>query len=212
MLKLKCLFVLCVAFAVVGCAHNMPLAKGQTSIDLSKHTIALLSVKVSNQHKPEYQPNRLLVFVGGAAHLVDDIYKSEKNGFNEYLVNFDLKPGTNRFDKIWFIYRGTFTAGHASVPLGVETEIKGGSVTYLGHMNLVIRAKNDGNEPNAGPVIPLIDQAVTGFSTGTYDLVIEDRFDEDMKSFISEYPGLERVMVEKSVLPQQTRRESRNSE
>ena len=211
MFKLKCLSVLCVAFAFFGCAHNMPLAKGQTSIDLSKHTIALLSVKVSNQHKPEYQPNHLLMFFAGSTHKVDDIYKSEKNGFNEFLVNLDLKPGNNRFKKIWFIYRGIFTVGHATVPLGVEAEIKGGSVTYLGHMSLVIRAKKDSNEPNAGPVTPLIDQAVTGFSIGTYDVVIEDRFDEDMKSFIAEYPGLERVRVEKSILPQWVRPEKISS-
>jgi hypothetical protein len=128
------------------------------------------------------------------------------------LVNLDLEPGANRFDKIWFIYRGVFVGGHASIPLEVDTEIKGGSATYLGHLNLVIRSKKDDNEPNAGPLLPLIDQAVTGFSTGTYDLVIEDRFDEDIKSFTSEYPGLEKVKIEKFILPYQVRRESKNSE
>lgn len=212
MLKPRCLLLLLFTVSLIGCANQMPLTKGQNSIDLSKHTIALLSVKVSNQHKPEYQPNHLLLFAGGAAHVVDDIYKSGKNDFNWYLVNLGLEPGTNRFQKIWFIYRGPFVGGHASIPLEVDTEIKGGSVTYLGHLNLVIRSKKDNNEPNAGPLLPLIDQAVTGFSTGTYDLVIEDRFDEDIKSFTSEYPGLEKVKVEKIILPYQVRLESKDSE
>ena len=39
---------------------------------------------------------------------------------------------------------------------------------------------------------------------------VEDKFDEDMKSFISEYPGLQQVKVEKSILPEWIRPENRN--
>jgi len=49
---------------------------------------------------------------------------------------------------------------------------------------------------------PFIDQSIAGFSSGTFDVVVEDKFDEDMKSFISEYPALKKVKVEKSILPQ----------
>jgi hypothetical protein len=208
--NLKCLFVLLSALFLIGCAHHMPIAKGENNIDLSKQTIALLSVKVSNQHKPEYQPNRLLFFAGGSAHVVNEIYKSEKDSFNSYLVNLGLKPGMNRFEKIWFIYAGVFVGGHATIPLEVDAEVKGGSVTYLGHLNLAIRSKNDSDEPTAGPLLPLIDQAVTGFSTGTYDFIVEDRFDEDIKLFTTEYPVLGKVKVEKSILSYQVKRANKD--
>jgi len=57
----------------------------------------------------------------------------------------------------------------------------------------------------------LIDQAVAGFSTGTFDVVVEDKYDEDMKLFISEYPALQNTKVEKSILPQWIRPEKRTT-
>jgi hypothetical protein len=50
-----------------------------------------------------------------------------------------------------------------------------------------------------------------GFSSGTFDVVVEDRFDEDMKLFVSEYPALQNVKVEKTILPRWIRPENRNS-
>ena len=52
------------------------------------------------------------------------------------------------------------------------------------------------------------DESRTGFSTGTFDVIVEDRFDEDMISFISEYPALQEVKVEKAILPQWKRPEN----
>jgi hypothetical protein len=74
----------------------------------------------------------------------------------------------------------------------------------------VLRERKTDNETRAGSIFPLIDQSIVGFSGGTFDVVIEDKFDEDMQSFIKEYPVLQKVKVEKSILPQWIRPEKKS--
>jgi hypothetical protein len=188
----------------------MALRKGQDNINLSNKSLALFTVKVANQYKPGYQPNKLLVFIEGAnsgAYKVimeSPPHISEKDSFNEYLLSFDLKPGISKFYKIWFIYADTFVVGRANIPFDLEADIKQNSIQYLGHIDTIIREKKNDNEKSAGPLLPLIDQATTGFSSATYDIVIEDKFDDDMKKFFSEYPGLQKVKIDKTVFPKGT--------
>jgi len=92
----------------------------------------------------------------------------------------------------------------------MKIDIIPNKISYLGHLDVVLRERKNDNEIRAGSVIPLIDQATSGFSTGTFDVVIEDRFDEDMKAFISEYPALQNVIIEKAILPQWIRPENKN--
>ena len=211
MLKVRFFAVLLVAFLAVGCTHDMALRKGQENVDLSKQSLALLTVKVANQNKPAYQPNKMLFFIEGAGNgaykvvMKSPPHRMEKGSFSEFLLSFGLKPGISKIYKIWPIYAGTFVGGHATVMTDYSVDMKPDTVVYLGHMDIVIRAKKSDDEPSAGPLLPLIDQAVTGFSNGALDMVVEDRFDDDMKWFASEYPGLKNVAVEKAVLPPWTR-------
>jgi hypothetical protein len=62
-------------------------------------------------------------------------------------------------------------------------------------------------EHRAGGVLPLIDQAVAGFSDGTFDVVFSDNYDGDMGRFISKFPALNNVPVEKAILSQWVRPE-----
>jgi hypothetical protein len=57
------------------------------------------------------------------------------------------------------------------------------------------------NEFKAGPSIPLIDQAVAGASTGTFDIKISDNFVKDEAIFRSKFPALVGVPIRKSILP-----------
>jgi hypothetical protein len=43
---------------------------------------------------------------------------------------------------------------------------------------------------------------IVGFSAGTFDVAVKDKFDEDMKLFISEYPVLDKAKINKTILPQ----------
>jgi ketosteroid isomerase-like protein len=204
-----------------GCAgHKMALTKGKSDIDLTEKSIALFSVRISNQYKagrqlalqsviicPQSEPNckRDLPSNPGSPYKP---YKKEKDYFNEYLVSYELESGTYNIDGLYTTYRiPTLTFGIGFARLNLKTEIKPNSVSYLGHLDITLREKTSSSDISAGGSIPYIDQYIAGFSSGTFDVVVEDKFDEDMKSFISEYPALQKVKVEKSILPQWIRPE-----
>ena len=67
------------------------------------------------------------------------------------------------------------------------------------------RKRQDDNELRAGPVIPLIDQAVAGFSGGTFEVKIFDNYDDDMAVFRQKHPALGHFTVERAVLPPWTK-------
>jgi len=104
----KFMFVACMALLFTGCAANMPLTKDVKSIDVSQKSIALVSVKISNQNEPKYQPGLMYAFFfpdgkdGEKTHVAIKTtpIKSEENKFNEYLLSFSLKPGTYNFAAI----------------------------------------------------------------------------------------------------------------
>ncbi|HVO66967.1 MAG TPA: hypothetical protein VMT12_10825 [Syntrophales bacterium] len=219
MIKFRCVVIFCLTFIMIGCAgHHMALTKGQSDIDLKKESIALLSVKVSNQHKPGCQLELTGVKICPQSekcsrplpyfHKAESPYKSEKDRFNEFLLSFGLESGTYNLEWIGTTYQVFLVSGFGGIPIYTKIDIRPNSIIYLGHLDVVLREKKNDNEKRAGNILPLIDQAVPGFSTGTFDVVVEDKFDEDMQSFIREYPGLQKVKVEKSILPQWIRPEN----
>jgi hypothetical protein len=219
MVRCRLLFILCLLFFMTGCAgHQMALTKGQSSIDVTKKSLALLSVKISNQYKPKYQLDIVCAAIcpqyetcGRSLkylHKAGRPLKSVEDSFNEYLLSFELESGTYNLHSIGAVYDHFPISGGGTAPLNFKIEIKSNSITYLGHLDVVMREKKNDSEQRAGPIIPVIDQAVVGSSSGTFDVVVEDKFDEDMKLFISEYPALQKVKVEKAILPQWIRPEN----
>lgn len=217
------LLTICILiFTVSGCAtHKMALTPNQASLDTSTKSIGLLSVKISNKNKPDYKiplygihivPKPLAQTSSGdanGANLYNNVYKAasayktEGDIYYEYLLSFDLENGPNTFIDMWAFYDSFFVAASAFIPLNMEVPIKPNSVTYLGHLNVVLRPKASG-EDCAG-MLPLIDAAIVGFSSGTFDVKVEDRFEEDIQSFSSAYPALKNIQVDKSILPQWVR-------
>jgi hypothetical protein len=201
---------------MTGCAgHKMALTRGQTDIDVTKNSIALLSVKISNQYKPNYQLDIMGALICPQSercghgsrksfHTIESSYKikSVENSFNEYLLSFELESGAYNFHSIGAIYDHFMITGGGPVPMNYKFEIKPNSVIYLGHLDVVMRERKNDSEERAGSFRPLLDQnPAVGAYTGTFDVIAEDKFEEDMKLFISEYPALQKVKVEKSVLP-----------
>jgi ketosteroid isomerase-like protein len=204
-----------------GCAGNkMALTKDQSDIDLTKKSIALLSVRISNQYKPSRQLELLSVVIcpQSEQNCKHDLppnsgspykpYKKEKNSFNEYLLRYELESGTYNIDGLHTTYRiPTLIFGVGFAKLNLTTEIKPNSISYLGHLDIILREKKSNAEISAGSELFFLDQYIPGFSSGTFDVVVEDKFDDDIKSFISEYPALQKFKVEKSILPQWIRPE-----
>lgn len=222
MIRCRLLLILCLVFVITGCGYNMALTKGQTNIDVTKKSIALLSVKISNQCNPKYQldimgslicPDSERCGHGSVKYFrkTNSSYRinSVENSFNEYLLSYELESGSYNFHSIGAAHDQYGISGGGSVPLNYKFEIKSNSITYLGHLDIVMRKMKNNSEIRAGRVGPPWQQnPVVGAYTGTYDVIVEDKFDEDMKLFISEYPALQNVKVEKAILPQWIRPEN----
>lgn len=86
------------------------------------------------------------------------------------------------------------------VPLMADLQVKPNSVTYVGRVTAKLRDRV-GGEFRAGPVIPLLDQAVSGMSGGTWDIAIENQGDKDIGLFRAAYPVLNKVTIDSAPLP-----------
>ena len=201
-----------------GCSHDMALTKGVDNVDLSSNSIALLTAKIKNQNKPDSKLGLTGTFICpptetcsslSSFHEVESQFNDEDDDFREYLFSFELETGTYNIHALMSNYLTFFIGAGAKVPLNLKAEIKSNTVTYLGHIDVILRTKQSDDEERAA-LFPLLDAAVAGYSTGTFDVVVEDRFDEDMKLFITEYPGLKKVKVEKYILPHWVRPEYMN--
>jgi len=128
-----------------------------------------------------------------------------EEGFNEYLLSFELKSGTYNLNSMGAIHQSVLITGGGIVPLNFNLDIRPNSVIYLGHLDIVMRERKNDDEIRAGRIYPLIDQATIGTSSGTFDVVVQDKYEVDVKLFISEYPALQKVRIEKYLLPQWTR-------
>jgi hypothetical protein len=81
-----------------------------------------------------------------------------------------------------------------------DIQAKPNTVTYLGRARGVTRARQDG-EFRAGPLIPLVDQAVTGFAKSTFDVELSDHMEEDLNAFRTIFPALSDADIQVALLP-----------
>lgn len=196
-----------VIFSMAGCAstQHMALNAETKTLDLEKTSVALMTVKIANEFKPGFQPTNCFVLIKEMkkgkvrTFIVDKPNHSVKKQFNDYLVSMNCVPGEHRFQNIGggsshFPIYGSFI-----IPVSNSFDIQPGKVVYLGRIEAVNR-KRVGNEPRAGSVIPLIDQGVSGFSGGTWDIKIYDNYEEDIAAFKQNYPLIGNYSVEKKVL------------
>jgi hypothetical protein len=209
------LLALCaIVFMLGGCATMKPpaLSPKTNTIDVSKESIALLTVKIANEYKTGYQPNIKYIFVWSDVEKdrekfsfsVDEKNKEVENSFNEYLISFQLPPGKYKLREL-FAQSGIFPViGTFSVPVYSSFSIEPHKIIYLGHIEATIKERTDDKMLRAGPVIPLLDQAVTGASGGTFVVTIIDLFEDDMKLFQQKYPYLAQHQVDNYTLPQWT--------
>ena len=207
------LFAMCVlllAFFFSGCALKMAITEKTKILDLTKETIVLITVKTSNNYKPIYQPNvyHVRIFTVGKedeedcyTFRVKKPYNKVENQFNEYLISIKLPPGNYELKEITGeAGDGVFVSGSFTIPLYIKFDLNPDKIFYCGRIEASNRKRVYDYELRAGPVIPLLDQVLTGFSTGTFDVTIYDNYEEDLAIFKQNYPVITDYNVEKMIL------------
>lgn len=199
--------VIVLSMVLSGCGGNLALVKGQAELNASDSSIVLVPIKIANINKPGYQPVLLSASLDGAdGHRIDvdgSLFKEEKNKYKEYLMSFILKPGVYTLTDIIGNYKIMLLLNaYCLVPISAAFEVKPNSITYLGHINADIVERKDDNADRAGSLFPLMDQAIAGFSNGTFVINVEDHYDEDVARYREAYPALKSAKIDKSILPQ----------
>ena len=212
MRRLPACLMIFVAIQLVGCASvpYMPLADDSARVDTSR-PLYLMSVVLKNEYRPRWQPRVLNIILANEsgtekpdllAFRMDSkgaIKPENADGSTTYLVRFTAE--STRYSVRGFNAMASAFPVHTfyNVPLHANVPSFDTGVYYLGAVTAVIRERQD-KEFRAGPVMPLIDQAVGGASTGTFDIEIIDSYISDMELFKKTFTALKDIEVQSAVL------------
>ena len=209
----------------MGSMKPMALSGKEDTLDLTRESIVLMSLRISNQYRPLFQArvhrwegptlflqakdregqaqNITMKEALAQAFTVHDAYSSVANKYKDFLVSIKLPLGKYTINWITGRAGSPFLGaiGYYTVPIFSDFELGAGKVVYLGRIEAVNRKKTNPDEASSGGLLPLIDQAAAGFSGGTFDVQIIDNYDQDMSVFKENFPILRKCTVEKSVLP-----------
>lgn len=201
-----------VSLAVTGCATVNPMAfnNKSTAIDTKEKSIVLMAIDVSRADGSRFVPEPFVAHVEkpGAQSKEDrqnftfkpDADSIKENGHNVYLIRLALPPGDYKFQSVTGMASAFPINSMFNVPLGLDLKIKPNSVTYAGRVTATLR-KRVGDEFRAGPLLPLIDQAVTGMSGSTWDVSTDAPTEKDLALFREKFPVLNTVTIETAPLP-----------
>lgn len=203
---------LCAAL-VTGCATKTPMAFEDDSEKLSEKVkpVLLMTATIKNGYKPSYQPKVLVLHVErpGATEakdrfnfVMDAKAKDESDDplkGSQYYIRMELEPGTYDIKGMTSMSQSFPVIASFFTPMHSPLEVKGSGVVYLGRVEATVRERQ-GNEFKAGPSIPLLDQALSGASGGTFDVVISDALATDEPVFRSRFPALKDAAIGKQIL------------
>jgi hypothetical protein len=201
------IFLLFVGILFSSCASskNMTIGKETEALDTSQKSIGIITAKTSNQISTNYEPNiqYALLLSGEKEYLfgVETVYDSIQTDTGEFIISFQLPAGKYKLQKLYGI-SGIFPIiGNFQIPLNSEFNLEQNQIAYLGRVEAVNRERNSDDELRAGSIFPLIDQQVTGFAKGTFDVKIYDNYEEDIALIKENYPFIANYTIRKSVLP-----------
>lgn len=200
--------------ALSGCATPTKMAFQDDAERLTEKSkpVFLMTATIKNSYRTSFQPKLLVVNVekpdaketaDRLNFTMDDKAKNETDSAitgNHYLLRLELELGRYEIRGLTSLARSFPINGFFFTPLHSPLEVKESGVYYLGHVNATVRERQE-NEFKAGPSIPLIDQAIAGASTGTFDVEITDEFATDEAVFRSKFPALAEAPIHKAILP-----------
>lgn len=195
-----------VALAISGCAFDkMSLIGKSESIDVTEKSMVLLTVKLVNQVSPRYQPDIINMNIEPKNERKPRLFKMDDEGRmlsdsgNEFLFRMSMPPGKYIIRAIGGESKRFPVWSNFLVPIHTDLDVPAGQIIYIGRISAVNRART-GNEERAGLIFPLIDQAVAGFSGGTWDVEVSDNQEADMQLLKGRFPALQQAAVEKQIL------------
>jgi hypothetical protein len=192
--------MLCCAAAVglmSGCATS--LDKKAAAVDWSKGSVVVMSVEMTNEYRPRYTASALGVTLKkmSSKDTRDYIpaFSQAPDEKNIFLVTQQIQPGKYAITNLYGFSRQFPVVGQINFEVDAPIEVAPNSVIYLGRISAINKEKSDIDDQSAGPIIPLIDQAVTGFATSTLKLSLTDQYAEDVEALRRDYASMQTIEV-----------------
>ena len=121
-----------------------------------------------------------------------------------FLVTQQIQPGSYTVSKIYGMSRQILITGNINFAVDAPFDVAPNSVVYLGRVSGVNRERSSSDDQSTGGVIPIIDQAVSGFGAGTLEVSLGDNYAEDVKVLKQEYASMQNLEVVRSPLKTMT--------
>jgi len=203
--NIKIYLLVLLMLLVSGCATKMALTTNTKQLNMEKKSIVIFRLRMVNKVVPSFQPEVYKIWVLHLENskknqfIADKPYAKAKKQYYEYLISLQLAPGKYKVaDVVGGSWMPLLIAGHFKFPIDAEFNVNSNEITYIGYIKMVNRKRKKG-EKRSGTLFPLIDQAATGFSTGTFDVSISDNYDEDIKIFKEKYPLMNNYTINKNI-------------
>ena len=203
---IKALFAALTIAVLSGCATS--LDKNATAVDWTKGSVVALSVELNNEYKPNYHPTHLGVVIikkaGTETRQRIPAFSAIPAGTNAYLVTQQIQPGKYTISTIYGMAHKFPIIGNIDFSVDAPFEVAPNSVIYLGRVSAVNVERKNKDDQSAGGVIPIIDQAISGYGNGTLNVVLKDNYEEDVKILKREYIAIQNLDVVRSPLKKMT--------
>lgn len=212
-IKISSIVILTLCSVLSGCAtiNTMAIDKTSTTVDVSFKSVLLMTLDFSRSDKSRYfAPSYFFVhFEKPNAQSKADRQNFEvtpedqiitNGGQAIYVLRIALEPGEYQLKGITGLAFSFPFNGNYLVPPLMDINVHKNAVTYIGRIKVIHRPRKE-NEFRAGPMIPIIDQAVMGISSGTFDIAIVDMSKDDGEIFKSTFPALRDTVIYTAILP-----------
>lgn len=210
-MKRRAILIILAALALGGCATESPMAFNTNSTVLhdKQKAIILLTATMKNVNKPDYQPAADILYVitpnaDKKADRFNFIMNKDgivhEHGKTVYLYRGTLKPGRYVIQAIRGLVKDFPLVATCILPLHSRITINRPGIYYLGRVDGVIRPRKGDTEFKAGPSIPLIAQAVAGFSDGTWNVHIYNDAAQDLPLYRERFPVLAHAHIQLHIL------------
>lgn len=200
------LAVLGIMATLLSACGTMGLDKSATQADWSKGSVVMMSVNMNNEFRTSYGATRLGVIVQKIKS--DDarsmIIASEPvdEGKSDAILAQQMAPGSYSIKTLNGASFKFPIVGNIDFSVDAPFEVAPKTVVYLGHISMINREKQGPDDQAAGSALPLIDQAISGFSSGTLHVSLMDHFDQDVATFKRDYPAFQNATFTRAPLEQ----------
>ena len=198
-------------FSLTGCFNKMPLRSDEPVGLAPTQSLAVFKMTLKNEFKNyRLTPDRISLEATDASggktyHFTFTTPERQISDREvEMLGSFALPPGDYRITQ----FTGRTDLGFAILPVFGQFDpsfersfsIGANDSVYLGHIIARLVEKKSSDEERAGPILPLVDQAATGMSNGTFKFEVVDDYQKDIEYIKVRYPTVANRSFRKALM------------